>query len=307
MTDKIILWLSAILLAMCLSACTPFYYQVCKLGTEQPLAQSEDKPFTCENEDLVVTYDFWSRGGQISMQMSNVSDKSIYVYLPECFTVINGIAYDYYVDADRSYTKGRFGSVSASANIAFRLYFPYKKPYTAQLGITEGRSVSAKAGTTSSSTVFIHAAKTICIPSHSSKNISFPYGLNDNIYVDCNFDNFPKKTSKPITFDQESSPLNIENKLAYGYTAEAKDIKRIDNKFWLASITNYKEKYFFYTQKFVDCIHKGVWGSKKKRKESIVKEAVSAQSFYNQYSKKLYLLKEIKNTKKKGIIRFSVR
>ena len=314
MINKITQLMGAIALAMCLSSCSSFYYQVCKLEAEKLSPQSNDKPFTYENEDLTISYNFWNESGQISMLVNNVSDQNIYIYLPECFSIINGIAYDYYIDAERSHTEGRSGSASVSANIGLsasvswkdRLYYPYNKPYTAQIELAEGRSVSAKAGTSSSNTILIRATKTVCIPSHSSKNIRFPYRLNDNIFVDCDFDNFPKKIAQPVTFNQESSPLTIENKLTYGYTTDAKDAKHINNKFWLASITNYKEKYFFYTQDFVDCLHKGIWGAKKVRKEFVAKEAISAQSFYNQYSKKLYLLEGVKDTKK-GKIGLSVR
>ena len=308
MISKITPLMSAIALTMCLSACAPrLYYQVCKLEAEKLSPQSNNKPFTYENEDLAIYYNFWGESGQISMLVRNVSDRNIYVYLPECFSIINGIAYDYYIDADKSYTEGRFGSSSVSASTALnasvtwkdRFYFPYNKPYTAQIGLAEGKSVSAQTGVSSSNTVLIHATKTICIPSHSSKNIRFPYLINDNIYVDCDFDNFPKKIAKPVNFNQESSPLSIENKIAYGYTADAKDILHISNKFWLVSITNYNEKSFFYTKDYKDCLHKGVWGeSTKERKEFVIEKALSTHSFYNKYSNKLQLLEEKKEALK---------
>lgn len=59
-----------------------------------------DQPFSGANADCRVEYDLWGEGGNLNSDITNNTERNIYVYLPECFVITNGYSNDYYRDEE---------------------------------------------------------------------------------------------------------------------------------------------------------------------------------------------------------------
>ena len=110
---------------LCLASCSQeaFYYQVCDMQTDASLQKTaegatSEQGFVAQNTDCKISYDFWSKGGNLNFDVQNTSDRNIYFYLPECFTVINGRAQDYYVNVEYSSTVSRSVSNGVSVGVS---------------------------------------------------------------------------------------------------------------------------------------------------------------------------------------------
>lgn len=272
---------------LCLASCSQeaFYYQVYDMQTDASLQKTaegvtSEQGFVAQNTDCKISYDFWSKGGNLNFDVQNTSDRNIYFYLPECFTVINGRAQDYYVNMEYSSTVSRSVSNGVSVGVSKK----YSTLGGAPSLVTLGKGASSLAS--SAQTVQEHAPVYVCIPAHSSKQISCPVSMCSSILLDCDYEMFPKKESSPITFTKESSPLVVENRIAYGYTPDGKNLVRLNHKFWLSKLVNYKDCDDIYNKvKLVDCFAKSTdWNVPSQVTKKYWKIG-SSSSFYNTYSK----------------------
>lgn len=274
---------------LCLASCSQdAYYQVCDMQADASLQKNtaegmaSEQGFVAQNTDCKISYDFWSKGGNLDFDVQNTSDRNIYFYLPECFTVINGRAQDYYVDAEYGSTVSRGVSEGVSVGVS--------KTYSMLGGVpslaTLGKGASSLAVASSAQTVHVHAPVYVCIPAHSSKQISCPVSICSSVFLDCDYEMFPKKESNPITFTEESSPLVVENRIAYGYTPDGKNLVRLNHKFWLSKLVNYKDCDDIYNKvQLVDCFSKSNhWNASSQVIKKYCKMSASS-SFYNTYSK----------------------
>lgn len=106
--------LSTALVLFILSSCSSTsFYQVYKA---EPISESITKVnfFNYEDENCIVSYDFWDNGGNMGFKFYNKSNKNIYLNLAECFYVINGNSYDYY--KNRVYTNSITSGTTLSSN-----------------------------------------------------------------------------------------------------------------------------------------------------------------------------------------------
>jgi len=53
-------------------------------------AQAENGMFSFANEDLQVNYDFWSFGGTVWIEIINIGEENIRVYIAESYLLVNG-------------------------------------------------------------------------------------------------------------------------------------------------------------------------------------------------------------------------
>lgn len=228
---KILLYCGIIVfLTLFITSCSAeLYYQVCQLDAENSLkhmnTDNEDSPYVGTNNDCAVSYNFWDKGGNVGFDMKNLTDRNLYVYLPECFVISNGKAYDYY------------------DNIKFR------------------------------------DPKIICIPPRASKSIGCPYKMN--LFVDCNFEMFPKKQSDKLKFSETTSPYIIENCITYSYNSDCKELKHLTHKFWVSQITNYSYKSYIKSVDMVDCLHGKAFVESSRKTDVYI--YTSPRAFYNLY------------------------
>ena len=96
------------MLALGMSSCSissEWYYQVCNMQADQSWVEpgtenDTDQPFSGANADCRVEYDLWGEGGNLNSDITNNTERNIYVYLPECFVITNGYSNDYYRDEE---------------------------------------------------------------------------------------------------------------------------------------------------------------------------------------------------------------
>lgn len=113
-------------LASCKSTC----YQVYNVAAPEAMTSETDIKYTYD--DITVSYNFWSHGGEPGFTLTNNSDKIVNVDLTKSFFVLNGTSYDYYVD--RENTSLVTGGVAAaywgllkSASTGFRKQYAAKR------------------------------------------------------------------------------------------------------------------------------------------------------------------------------------
>ena len=98
----------AFMLALGMSSCSKsseWYYQICDMQADQSWVEpatenNTDQPFSGANADCHVEYDLWGEGGNLNSDITNNTERNIYVYLPECFVIANGYSNDYYKDEE---------------------------------------------------------------------------------------------------------------------------------------------------------------------------------------------------------------
>lgn len=226
------------------------YYQVYKTAYPKDVVLN-DLGLVFENEHLVVSYNFWSDGGDAGFGIYNKSKHNIYVNLAESFFILNGVAYDYF--KNRVYTKSESSAVSAasSAVASKSLTTSHSNNFvqTNDFGILSSRVV----GNSSGFSVSYGEEKIICIPPRTTKYFR-EYAINESLYRECDLLKYPsRKQMKTKIFLREESPLVFSNRIAYSLS-QLDELIRIENEFFVSEIGNYPQSEVSVTkpEKFCD-------------------------------------------------------
>lgn len=134
-------------------------------------------------------------------------------------------------------------------------------------------------------------ANVVCIPPKSKKTIKGKR-IIDNVLLVCDDSNsnFPKKQSENINYTRNVTPLLFNNRIAYCFDSELKDIKYIENTFWVSSLQNYSESHAI--KKITACVNGFSQKIKKYKMES-------PDKFYIKYMYEPFLAKENSMVKKR--------
>lgn len=276
---------TAVVLSLSSCKTSDIYYQVCEMQADASLQKVQNEGVTSEaayaekTSDCKISYNFWAKGGDLSFELQNNSDRNIYVYLPECFAIINGTAHDYYQNLTYSYTEGSSATAAKGSSVSASSVFKYA--HTPYLGTAQASS-SAALSSLKSQSYQVNAPIYICIPAHSSKTIDCPISMCNGAILDCQHPVFPHKATEPVTFTKESSPLVIENRIAYSFSPDGKNLVRLNHQFWLSKYTNYSEKGIFNKETWYNCLETGGFSSSKEVQTFVNS---SSHSFYNEYDK----------------------
>lgn len=268
-------------------------YQVYEVKSND--VQNTSNGLVYENNELKLTYDFCSEGGDMSFYCYNKTEKTIYISLPESFFIRNGIAYDYYNDCD--YTSTTVTSIAKnfitgnSAQIMGRVRSSYlpDRWYIGSATRYTGTSVTTVSG--KSEAVTTHSVKIIAIPAHSAKLIP-SFLVYDNHYIQCGEDqhdvNYPKKQSPLVTYNENTTPIEFVNSICYTFDINDKSsYKNITNTFYLASLQNFNESEILTKNPDYD-----PWKTQKnnsdecKSNSKYIFNLNDASKFYNKYLKK---------------------
>lgn len=208
-----------VVLVLLLSSCSSTrFFQVYDVASSSKSNMVEVNVSEKQNDDCIISYDFWDEGGDVGFNFYNKTDKNIYIHLDECFFVMNGIAQDYY--KNRVYSRSRGAGLATIGKL--------KTIYT-----------SSAAVSSSASTFEISKAekRIICIPSKTSKYIN-EYKVTGSPFRDCNLLRFPKrKDVEKLVFSFEDSPFVFSNRLCYS-VGKNEELKQVDNEFFISSIQN---------------------------------------------------------------------
>lgn len=199
----LILLFSTIL--MC-SSCSSLKYQI---GQIEPKNVSEELKF--ENEDLILTYDFWGEGGRLYFEIYNKTDEPIFIDWEHSNFVFNGYSYDYFTN-EESIT-----SIGVYDDLLGRNY----------------NGVLHRNGTEYSKQVISRQQKKAQVPPNSNLRTKV-VGLD-----------FPYLRSKNDTqnFNESNSPLDVRTYLGYALKKNLDDVEEleyIDNQFYIKSIKDIK-------------------------------------------------------------------
>ncbi len=246
-----------------LVACTPHnYYQL--IETESKDLKVEKDIITYENEDLIITYNFWGNRGNGSFIIYNKTKKDIFIDLKRSHLILNGFAYTYY--QNRVFTSPKISFFSPASDDEISEQRAIKLP-----GVTP-KSVPEQAVDITT----FQEERIICIPPKSAQEI-FGFDLIKDIYRDCSLLRFPK--SKEIVsseFTLENSPIKFENYITYDYSEEFNSVRVVRNMFWANKVTNYPST-DFQTEEFLN--HCGDSAGL----ETIVYPYKKSSSFYLEY------------------------
>ncbi|AMS25696.1 hypothetical protein AEM51_00360 [Bacteroidetes bacterium UKL13-3] len=227
MKKTIILITSSLLLTAC---STSTFYQVYKTAPANGIVQSNKILF--EDNNAQITYNLWDNGGDVGFLFYNKSTQDITIHLDKSFFVLNGTAYDYF--KYRTFTR----SSNLTSMTAYRTY-PYSY-YNTSVG-----------GTISSSntTSFIEP-NVIIVPPKTSRRVS-EYVVTSSFLNSCDMLKYPsRKKIKALTFDKNNSPFTFSNLITYSISG---DTNRLENNFYVTSISNMPENEVFETKPEIVC------------------------------------------------------
>lgn len=245
-----------------LSSCSKTFYQV--YTVETPGLSKDNAVLVYENEDCKVLYNLWQENGNIGFMISNKMEKDLFLILPQTFFIKNGIAYDYFLNREMTMSNTNSVSIGKSLSESLNgLVGVSKSLYGYDLKTQYPASVLASASIAASSTTENRVTKStqfgkevtmrekaiICIPPKSYKMIT-EYLILEKPFISCEY---PKKRSYPNKFTKESSPLTFLNRIAYSLDKEGKNLKYIENEFWLSELINYTKKDFLRRKRVNEC------------------------------------------------------
>lgn len=267
-----------------LTSCSTTFYQVYQIESDQ-LKETQDA-LSYENDDCIVSYNLWSKGGNLSFLFTNKTDHSLYLELSESFFIRNGEAIDYYHEGSVTTTNTYSVSESLQASAALLGYINMNgKWYDGAVAATE----KVTKGASSSKSVTMQNPKVICIPPYSSKYIT-SFSILKNAQLECNNPrlNYPKRSAgNNGTYNAQNSPLTFRNRIAYATDPDSKDFHYIDNSFWMSSYTNYSKKAATKTVMNKPCNTQGNNFLNSNGVKTTVFTINSANRFYNDYIKKM--------------------
>ena len=220
-----------IIMCILLTACsTSTFYQVYKAAPINGKVQSNKILF--EDNNAQIIYNLWENGGDVGFEFYNKSTQDITLHLDKSFFVLNGMTYDYF--KYRTFTK----SSNVTSMTTYRTY-TYNYYNTAL-----GGSVS------STNTTSFTEPNVLIIPSKTSRRIS-EYVVTSSFLNSCDMLMYPtKKKIKTLKFDNNNSPFKFSNLITYSLSG---DTSRLENTFYVKSISNMPENEVFETKPEILC------------------------------------------------------
>lgn len=211
-------------------ACSPVtHYQL--YVTDTPSGPpAENAPLHFEDDVIAVDQYLWADKGTSSFMVRNKSNKDIFIDLGRTHLVLNGMAATYY--SDQEFTR-------SSSDVMRR---------TSGWGLTSiaGRSYAVSSvysrsqTTTTTNSVTSHQMRMVCVPAGTSKNFD-GMSLVTARYLICDeIVDGKKQKRRSLSFSASTSPLVFKNIVAYGYTEDVGEERRmLIGDFWVKEITNY--------------------------------------------------------------------
>jgi hypothetical protein len=226
--------------------------QFCQVFQVQPLSRMEQRETSLVYEDgnCRISYNLWGVGGRPGFVFYNKTGENIYVDKSESFFIVNGEAFDYFLNRtfteNSSFLNGNNASVSAGVtSVGF---------FGGLIQI--GKSQNVTAARKQDSGVAIVEKQIICIPPYSYKEVS-EYTVTNRLFVDCDLKYNPSsKTPSQKQFSPDNSPFVFSNIIAYRIGRQA-ELKKIENNFYVSSISNYSADGIMKTVELSDCTHPG--------------------------------------------------
>lgn len=273
MKTKILLTL---VVALLMTSCsTTSFYQLYKAVPETKDSKGLVGT-TYEDENVVITYNFWDEEGNIGFVLTNKTANDIWLNKEESYFVLNGFAYPYY--QSRVFTKGN--SRGSSSSVSGSTLVNYNNVIYPSNLLLYGQTVRKTNEETyfTESSVSMNEEKIVCIPAGTSRSFQ-EYTISAVIYRDCNLFLYPSASKiKTLKFVERDSPIKFGNRLTYQVKGVDEPV-RIKNEFYVSEITNYPQTKFLENKYEEFCGEKSAY-----YKKFFIYEA--SDTFYNTYIKK---------------------
>lgn len=267
----ILVSLITLLIASCSSTS---YYQVYKTTASEKINLKENS-LVYEDQNCIISYDFWANEGDVGYKFYNKTEKNIYLNLDESYFILNGISNNYY--KNRIFTNSQnSGVIVTKGASAAKSVSGYNFLDLLQSNLI---STSSSVGKTSSSgtSVAFNEEKIVCIPPKTAKIIT-EYNINQTLFRDCELLRYPsKKEIKSKHFTKSNSPIIFSNIISYK-TAQSDILNKVQNEFFVSEITNLPKS------EMISSKYEEFCGSKNVYKTDFFVEP-APNSFYIQYLK----------------------
>ena len=224
------------LLVLSISSCNPTYqlFEISSNGTK-----TMDKSTVFENNDVKLSYDFWSEGGQVYFKFTNKTASELYIDWDKSHLIYNGISFEYWHDVEES--SSFYASLSSTSSNTFS---------DASINIFGNSAFGNSSSTTSTlgkkiaamSTTKTKPKKIIFLPANASVVVS-RFTIRKSPYYNCDF-NLKSKKTKSISFTKENTPLEFRNQIVYSHDDKFNNKTSIDNSFYISSISFISQKLF---------------------------------------------------------------
>ena len=201
-------------------------YQVYTAQSENVKLKEQNK-FYFENDDLLISYNLWSKNGSMFFLVFNKSKKPIYLDLKSSSFIRNGEVFEYWQDVENitliSKSTTTYKEKSKSRD--------YEDRYSTG-------TISRTAGNLNTTTVTegtkVKSRPDIQLPPSSWKQI-YVYDISKG-YLSYEKNTATKNKVQVLTFDKTNSPLSFRNYLGYSFDKEYKELKYVDNDFYVQKI-----------------------------------------------------------------------
>lgn len=268
----------------------------CQIFSVKSVEEKSDVLFS--NDDIKISYNFWSEGGTASFWVENNTTEDIYLDLSKCFFVNNGVVFDYYKNRifgqsfSRNSTYGSSTSSSFGTNASNSFTYPQNFAYSNSFTTYSGYNTSNVVSYDNSTQVYYVEEKVLCIPANSCRRIECEHPIYGWTYRDCNLFMYDERDKnkqsnvfpKSSTFNQNNSPIVFKNIITY-YVAEEKpeQMRKVTNEFYVDKITNYKQEQMFEIRKK----DTSMCGKEYNRYYSVNLEK-APNKFYHRYTQSVY-------------------
>lgn len=222
-----------LLSAISLSSCSTMYQVLVTSSTE---AKQENQNYVFENNDMKISYNFWTQGGQISFVLTNKTDAPIYIDWNKSHFIYNGVSYEYWFDSEEAKAFYTTTSISTASSFADAVVNVMGNNLFAK---GNGSSVTSKQKLTLAASSRYKPKQIIQIPPKSSILVS-KFSISKSPYYSCEFPlkftNY--KTPSSSSFTNENTPLKFRNYLTYSSNESFDQPEIIDNNFYISQILN---------------------------------------------------------------------
>ena len=230
---KVVVAMAAGLMA---TSCASTYQYVQILETRQyenapQLCQERDGALVFQNEDCEVTYNLWSKGGDMSFDVYNRTGKILYVDLAKSFLIENGVACDY--DWPNKSLAG-----SGTNVVAGQFEADKEEPaLRSKTSMMQQYKVPVQE-TTVVYNQYSREQKLVAVPPHSHKRV-FSHRIASTPYLSCDLPRYPEETAS-VAFDSVTTPFSIANYVTYFLDGNTRE-EVVVNRFYVSAIKNYSE------------------------------------------------------------------
>ncbi|MES2616776.1 MAG: hypothetical protein V4613_02800 [Bacteroidota bacterium] len=228
--------LFSILIVATLYSCSSEFYQAYKLDSTEVVFK--DKKFIFENDEILISYNFWSNGINKPYTIYNKTDSIIFLDMENSHYAINGKGNSYY--RNRVLTSQNTTGSETAINWASK-YF--------NTPLIETSSVKSS----NTNGVYIFEPTIVRIYPKTFVDI---WGLNfiPVQFLSCDLKPASANSSKStLVIQRDKTPISIVNSLKYGFSLKQEKNHTIVNNFWVSEVTNYDPFDFVGTFKINYC------------------------------------------------------